>query len=145
MTKWGETSLRGILESADIEHGLSRIRRMDLLVNLTQHHRTIWLKFFDAPNLERIFKSEWDNHLITEEETLFVQLILLHLTTILTAVRKGLLVKPADLDADLKTFFWLPIPAITWQRTKVFYDAATRRYIDELIADLNPESVTPKN
>ncbi len=141
MPEWGETSLQCILESADIEQGMSRIRRMDLLINLTQHHRTIWLKFFDSPSLERILKPDWDKHPISEDEMLFVQIILLHLTTILTAVRKGILAKPADLDADLKAFFSLPIPKITWQRTHALYDATTRRYIDELTG--NSESETP--
>ncbi|MGA2871589.1 MAG: hypothetical protein ABSF34_20800 [Verrucomicrobiota bacterium] len=138
--------MQRILESADIEQGVSRIRRMDMLVNITQHHRTIWLKFFDSPSLERIFMEspDLDKDPVTEDEAMFVQLIMLHLTTILTAVRKGLLPKTADQDADLKAFFRLPIPQITWRRTKILYDPATRRYIDELLKAIDFEAINPK-
>lgn len=113
----------------------SRIRKVDTLINITQQHRAIWLKFLEAPALKRINKSNLDlaKHPVTDEEMIFVNLIILHLATVLIAVRRGILPKPAGLDVDVADLFSLPIPRAVWGQTKAFRDPETIRYVDGLL------------
>jgi hypothetical protein len=114
----------------------ARIRKVDTLINITQQHRTIWLKFFDTPHLKRILDGKIDlkKHPVTDEEAMFVNLIILHLETLLTAVSKGIVPKPAGLDVDTKDFFSRPIPLDVWNQTKTIRDPETIRYVEGLIA-----------
>lgn len=108
---------------------------------MTQAHRTIWMKFFESPHLKRILdhKPELAKHPVTDEELMFVNLIILHLTTVLTAVAKGVFPKPAGLDVDIRDFFSLPIPKTAWNQTKTFRDPETIRYVESLLG--TPEAV----
>ena len=114
----------------------SRIRKVDTLINITQQHRAIWLKFLESPSLKRINKPHLDltKHPVTDEEMIFVNLIILHLDTVLIAVNKGILPKPSGLDIDIGDLFSLPIPNAVWKQTRTFRDAETIRYVEELLA-----------
>jgi hypothetical protein len=113
----------------------SRIRKVDTLINITQQHRAIWLKFLESPGLKRINKASLDltKHPVNDEEMIFVNLIILHLATVLIAVSKGILPKPAGLDVDVADLFSLPIPHAVWNQTKTFRDPETIRYVEGLM------------
>jgi hypothetical protein len=125
----------GLLLTAYSMLDSSRVRKVDTLINLTEQHRSIWLKLFDTPALKRVLEEKPDltKHPITDDEMLFVNLVILHLTTVLTAIRKGIFPKPAGQDADLKYFFSLPIPNAAWTQTKAFRDPETVRYVEKLL------------
>jgi hypothetical protein len=120
----------------------SRIRKVDTLINITEQHRAIWLKYFDTPRLKRILETKPDlaKQHMTDDERMFVNLIILHLTTVLTAVRKGIFPKPAGLDVDIREFFSLPIPNAVWNRMKTFRDQETIRYVEGLLQDRTARS-----
>lgn len=111
-----------------------RVQRAQFLINITQQHRTIWLKVFDSPKLKRILsKSPPRGPTPTQDERLFVNLIILHVTSTLYAMRKGILDKPAGFDVDLAEFFSLPIPAVVWNDMKHLRDRRTVRYVESLL------------
>ena len=114
----------------------SRVRKVDTLINITQQHRAIWLKFLESPSLRRIHETKPDlkKHPVTDEELIFVNLITLHLATVLVAVCKGIFPKPAGMDVDIKELFSLPIPHAVWNQTKTFRDPETIRYVEGLLA-----------
>ena len=113
----------------------ARNRKVDTLINITQQHRAIWLKFLDSPTLKRVNKANVDlkKHPITEEEFIFVNLIILHLTTVLVAVKKRILTKPAGLDTDIGDLFALPIPHAVWNDAKAFRDPDMICYVEGLL------------
>jgi hypothetical protein len=132
-----EINLQEIFEVADTRPEISRMHKMDAIVDLIQQQHTIWLRFFDAPSLKRILEAKLDlsKNPVTEDETIFTSFIILHLTTVFIAVRRGMIPPPAKLDADLKSFFALPIPRVVWQQTKDRHDADTMSYLDALVAE----------
>lgn len=113
----------------------SRIRKVDTLINITQQHRAIWLKFIDSPNLKRILQAKVDlkKTPVTDDEMMFVNLAILHLTTVLIAVEKGIFGKPSGFDEDIQDFFALPIPKAVWLRTKEFRDQHITDYVQSLL------------
>ena len=113
----------------------SRIRKVDTLINITQQHRAIWLKFLDSPALKRINMPHVDlhKHPVTDDEQIFVNLIILHLSAVLVAVRQGIFSDPAGQEADIREFFSLPIPHAVWNQTKTFRDPETLRYVESLL------------
>jgi hypothetical protein len=113
----------------------SRIRKVDTLINITQQHRAIWLKFIDSPNLKRILQAKIDlkKAPVTDDEIMFVNLSILHLTTVLIAVQKGIFAKPSGFDEDIQDFFSLPIPKAVWHKTKEFRDRQTINYVNSLV------------
>jgi hypothetical protein len=114
------------------------VRKVDTLINITAQHRAIWLKFLESPSLKRINKPKLDlaKHPITDEEFIFINLIILHITTVLVAVGKGIIPKVAGQDADISVLFSLPIPHAVWNQTKQFRDPETIRYVEGLLGKI---------
>ena len=77
----------------------TRIRRISNLLNITEHHRSIWQQVIDKPNLLRVLNAEakLDIKPITLEERIFVNLIILHLTAVMAAIRGRVHEQPAGL------------------------------------------------
>lgn len=100
----------------------TRIRRISNLLNITEHHRSIWQQVIDKPNLLRVLSAEakLDIKPITLEERIFVNLIILHLTAVMAAIKGRVHEQPAGQDEDLREFFSLPIPNKVWKDSKRF-------------------------
>ena len=141
---WIEENWFDFLQSGGIVAGLfftgfaalqgNRSRNIETLLSITESHRTLWLQIFSDPHLLRILKPKaaLKSKPVTAEERIFVNLIILHLTGVLAAMRAGVMEKPAGLDADLAEFFSLPIPAEVWKATLHYRDAATRKYVEDI-------------
>jgi hypothetical protein len=113
-----------------------RSRKLQNLLSINSNHRQIWLQAFSHPHLFRILKPKVNlrRNPVSEEEALFVNLVILHLTTVLEAMNDGLMRKPQGHDADLKEFFSLPIPRHVWRKTAKFRSEATLRHVEHLTA-----------
>jgi hypothetical protein len=145
---WLETNWFALLQTVGIVAGLfftgyaasrdNRSRRIENLLSIHDSHRTIWLQIFDDPQLLRILKpnARLATKPVTLEERIFVNLIILHLTGVLAAMRLKVMEKPAGLDSDLREFFALPIPAEVWRQTLQYRDQPTRKYVESLSEDL---------
>ena len=113
----------------------TRIRRISNLLNITEHHRSIWQQVIDKPNLLRVLSAEakLDIKPITLEERIFVNLIILHLTAVMAAIKGRVHEQPAGQDEDLREFFSLPIPNRVWKDSKRFREPDVIAYIESLL------------
>jgi hypothetical protein len=131
---WAADSWFVLLQSGSIVAGLvftavalrddTRARRVGNLIAITQHHREIWTHLYSRPNLSRVLDSNVDleKNPVTDEEELFVNLLILHLNSSYQAMKYGNFIKPEGLHQDIRLFFSLPIPSAVWEATKIFQD-----------------------
>ena len=142
---WMEGNWFSLLQTTGIVAGLffngrhllidSRLRRVQNLFTLTQHHRSIWLEAYDNPNLRRVLapKADFKRKPVTLQERIFMNLVILHLSTVLAAMKNKVLPKPAGLDEDIQEFFSLPVPNAVWLATKKYRDQPTIDYVESLL------------
>lgn len=143
--EWFGSNWFNLLQTTGIVAGLfftgrsflldTRIRRISNLLNITEHHRSIWQQVFEKPSLLRVLSEEpkLDAKPVTLEERVFVNLIILHLTAVLTAIRGKVHEQPAGQDEDLREFFSLPIPNKVWTDSKKFREPEVVAYLDSLL------------
>lgn len=141
---WLDANWFNFLQTAGIVAGLffsgyaalreNRSRKIENLLSIHESHRTIWLQVFDDPHLLRVLKSNvrLNKRPVTMQERIFVNLIILHLTSVLTAMRAGVMEKPAGFDVDLRELFSLPIPRQVWLDTLKYRDDDTRHYVENI-------------
>ena len=114
-----------------------RVQRAQTLITITQQHRSLWIKLFDLPKLRRVLSPKpMKGRAITFDESLFVNLLILHITSVLVAARERAIDLPAGMDADMKELFSFPIPRKVWEDSREFRDEATIRYIDSLLTPI---------
>ena len=102
-------------------HSETKTRRIANLLSLTQAHRDIWKQLLAYPRLGRILDPNADTSgkTVTQEEEIFVNLVILHLSVVFHAMRDELTIKPEGLRRDVWWFFSLPIPLAVWEKMKV--------------------------
>lgn len=143
--EWFGSNWFNLLQTTGIVAGLfftgrsflldTKIRRISNLLNITEHHRSIWQQVFEKPRLLRVLSAEpkLDAKPITLEERVFVNLIILHLTAVLTAIKGKVHEKPSGQDEDLREFFSLPIPNRVWNDSRKFREPEVVAYLDLLL------------
>ncbi|MBI5769812.1 MAG: hypothetical protein HZA93_18695 [Verrucomicrobia bacterium] len=101
-----------------------RTRRIGNLFKLTASHRELWSQFFVRPGLRRVMSKKADLSLepVTEDESLFVRFLILHINSAHHAIKYGLMDAPDGFDADLSDLFANPIPRAVWQSLRHFQD-----------------------
>lgn len=107
-------------------------RRFANLMQLTAHHRNIWEHAFDRPKLRRVLSPNPDivNQPVTEDETLFVRLLILHLNTAYHAIKSGLMAEPEGLGADIRSFFVHPLARHIWDENRGLQDRAFVDFVE---------------
>ena len=102
----------------------AKVRRVGNLFEVTKQHREIWTALYSRPDLKRVVDASADpsGHSVTDEEELFVNLLILHLASNYQAAKAGMFMLPAELTADIAAFFSLPIPHAVWDKMKSFQD-----------------------
>jgi len=90
------------------------------LIALTREHRELWTELYRRPELARVVAPEADLHRapVTDDEALFVGLLILHLNVTYQAMRQGVSIELEGLRADIREFFRLPIPQVLWAKAK---------------------------
>jgi hypothetical protein len=121
----------GLLFTAFTTRKDERARRISNLIAVTEQHRQIWMELYDRPRLSRILKKDvnLNKDIISEEEALFVNLLILHLGTVYRAMKEGVFVKLEGLQEDVKEFFALPIPKAIWEKAKSLQDKDFAEFI----------------
>ena len=122
----------GLLFTAITVHADAQARRIGNLITLTQHHEEIWTHLYTRPELARVLDQTVNLKLalVTDEEKLFVNLLILHLNSAYHAMRVGMFIKPEGLQRDIQMFFSLPIPKTVWETTKQFQDEDFVRFVE---------------
>src|ERR1035438_5184134 len=93
-----------------------RVVAVQTLFTITEHHRSLWTQLYSRPELGRILEKKPDfmDRPITEDETRFVNLLILHLFAVYRASLAGIYTTPENLGNDVRHFFVLPIPQKVW-------------------------------
>jgi len=92
------------------------------LIAANEQYREIWQELYKNPRLSRVLNKtvNLDKEPISDEESLFVKLLILHLGTVYEAMKSGMFVKLQGLRRDVQEFFSLPIPKTIWEKTRPF-------------------------
>lgn len=100
----------------------AKAKEVENLLTLTELHRELWEGVSRKTELERIFRPDADTDTkpptVIEEE--FLNLVFIHFQTGWTVARSGALITLAEMKADVRGFFTLPLPKAVWEKTKQF-------------------------
>ena len=113
-------------------HSETKTRRIANLLSLTQGHREIWKQMFSNPQLIRILDpdAEISAKPVTQQEEIFVNLVIQHLSVVFHTMRDELTIKPEGLRRDVWWFFSLPIPLAVWKELQVFQNGRFVTFVE---------------
>jgi hypothetical protein len=69
----------------------------------------------------------------SEREELFINTLIVHLSTAYRAMKNGEFVRLEGLKADVKSFFSLPIPRMVWGKVRPFHDKDFVDFIQSVV------------
>lgn len=99
----------------------TKTRRIANLLAITANHREIWRHFLDhTPELARVLDQSADlkKQPVTQAEEIFVNLVVLHVSSVFYAMNDELVIKVEGFRCDIAQFFSAPIPAAIWKKMK---------------------------
>lgn len=132
--EWATLHWLDLLQSVGILAGLlftgyniradSRERKIQSVFALTEAHRDIWSKVYEHPNLARVLHPHAESATlnVSNEEELFVHMLILHLSASYLARKLGMYLQEEGLRLDIKQFFSLPVPNAVWEKSKLYQD-----------------------
>lgn len=132
MGQWFVENWFTILNSVGIVGGLvftaislrseTKTRKIANLLTMTANHREVWKDFSHRSELARVVDPSIDitKLSITAQEQEFVNMVILHVSSVYEALNDGLMIKQEGLQRDVKSFFSLPIPQAVWEKMKIF-------------------------
>ncbi|GDY23763.1 hypothetical protein LBMAG56_51100 [Verrucomicrobiota bacterium] len=114
-------------------HSEAKTRRVANLIALTESHRQVWAEMFRKPQLNRVLDAGADptKQAVSDEEMIFVNLVIQHLSIVFHAMRDELTIPPEGLRRDVWWFFSLPIPQAVWERMKILQNDAFVAFVEE--------------
>ena len=114
----------------------ARARRVGNLMAITAQHREIWKEPYERPQLFRVTKRDvdLDKEPISDEERLFVKLLILHLNDVHTAIRARMFVRLEGLEKDVRNFYSAPIPKAVWEELKPYQDKKFIRFVERILS-----------
>lgn len=113
-------------------HSEAKTRRVANLIALTQSHRDIWKELFRYPRIGRVLQLSADTaqEPVTQEEEIFVNLVIQHLNVVFHAMQGDLTIRPEGLRRDVAWFFSLPIPLAVWDKVRVLQNDRFVAYVE---------------
>lgn len=114
----------------------AHVRRVANLIQLTEHHRTLWERLLADPQLARVLDPHVDleNAPPTAAEEMFVVFIILHLSNTYYAMKTGFYRQPEGLGKDIERFFAFPLPWRVWQRVKELQERAFVAFVERALS-----------
>jgi hypothetical protein len=125
----------GLLLTAYTIHKDERARQISNLIAMNGRHDDIWRTFYERPQLSRVLQNDVDmsKQPISDEEYLFVKMLLIHLDTVRRTARAGMFIKIKGIRKDIRYFMMLPIPKAVWEELKPFQDEDFVAFVDECL------------
>jgi hypothetical protein len=122
-----------LLFTAASFHSEAETRRIANLLAATASHRDIWKEFFRRPELKRVLDPSPDlkSQAVTPEEAVFVNMVVLHTSSVFEALKDRLVAKQQGLRKDVAVFFSLPIPSAVWEKTKLLQNSDFVAFVEE--------------
>ncbi len=149
LTHWLVENWRHLIENVGILSGLivatisfhkdAKVRRVETLFKMTEHHRELWMHFYSRPELAGILDAKRDvlTSPPTDEEIHFVNFLFLHLNGVFRACKAGISVRPEHLADDLRSFLALPVPRLAWDRLKSSHDRDFFAFVTKALRQTN--------
>ena len=127
--------IASLLFSAYTTRKDERARRIGNLIAVNEEYRHIWREFYERPQLSRVLKRDVNliKAPISNEEWLFVKMLILHLDTVRRAIKARMFVKIEGLQQDVRELFALPIPRAVWEKIKPFQDRDFVAFIEAVL------------
>lgn len=110
----------------------TKAQQISNLLTVADHHRDIWGQLYSRPELSRVLDphADLEGRSVGEHEELFINLLILHLSSAYQAMSEGLFLKPEGLRRDIDWFFALPIPDMVWRKSKAFQDEGFVAFVE---------------
>ena len=111
----------------------AKTRRVANLLTITKNHRDIWADFYRNRKLARVLDVSADvaKQPVTRQEEIFVNLVILHLSSVFHALKDELVVNQEGLRRDVWSFFSLPIPQTIWEHVRVLQNDAFVAFVEQ--------------
>lgn len=126
--------LAGLIFTAISLRDTRQSQQITNLFTLTQYQRELYGGLSHRPELARIFHDNPDlqNLPVTEDERLFLTMVVLHVSLTLTATRMNAIVPIEGLERDLAEMFSKPIPRAVWKKVRSVQNRDVRELLDRL-------------
>jgi hypothetical protein len=123
----------GLFFTAVNFHSDAETRRVANLFAATASHRDVWKEFFRRPELKRVLDPSPDlkNQDVTPKEAVFVNMVILHTSSVFEALKDRLVAKQQGLRKDVAAFFSLPIPSAVWEKSKLLQNSDFVAFVEE--------------
>lgn len=124
----------------------TKARKISNLLAMTASHRDVWQEYLLHSELWRITdpKADISKAPIRPDEEVFVNRVILHLSSIHEALKEELIVKQEGLRRDAQGFFALPIPLAVWEKSKIVQNKDFVAFVEECRRGRQPVSKGPK-
>ncbi len=111
----------------------TKTRRIANLLTITVNHRELWKDFSNRPGLSRVLEAApaLKKRGVTREEEIFVNMVILHLSSVYHATKDELVIKLEGLRRDVWWFFSLPIPQAIWEKTKILQNDKFVEFVEK--------------
>lgn len=111
----------------------AKTRRVANLLTITKNHREIWADYYRNSELMRVLDATADlaKQPVTRGEEIFVNLVILHLSSVFHALKDELVINQEGLRRDVWSFFNLPIPRCVWEQAKVLQNDAFVAFVEQ--------------
>jgi hypothetical protein len=111
----------------------AKTRKIANLLAITGNHRELWKEFSKRPHLARILEGSPSikKKGITREEEIFVNLVILHMSSVFHAIDDDLMIKLEGSRRDIWWFLSLPIPNAIWEKMKVLQDEKFVEFVEK--------------
>ena len=110
-------------------------RKIGNLIALNEHYRQIWTESFQRPQLSRVLQKDADigAQAVSNEERIFVNLIIMQLHAVWRASKDGLFVTVEGIRQDVRGFFLLPIPKAVWEQSKLLQNGDFVSFVESCL------------
>jgi hypothetical protein len=134
----------GLLFTAFSLRSETKTRRIENLLILTQSHREIWAELFRDPDLARVLNPipELSKKPLSRDESIFVNMVIQHLSSTFEALKTGLTIKSEGLKKDVGDFFSLPIPRTIWEKLKPLQNDDFVKFVDGCLDNAKRSSLS---
>ena len=97
-----------------------KTKRVANLLTITASHRDLWKEYLHNEKLARVRDASANiiAHPVTEQEHVFVNLVILHTNSVFYANKDRLVIEYEGSRRDISEFFSLPVPRAVWQKAK---------------------------
>ena len=127
--------LSGLFLTAYTIHKDERARQIGNMIAISARYGDIWQELYKRPELARVLKPnmDLDKEPVTDQEWLFVKMLIIHLDTVRRAMKAGMFVKIEGLQSDVREFFTLPIPKAVWRKSKPLQNQDFAAFIEDCL------------